>query len=334
MGEVPDVWSPLDDKFGRRHTYLRVSLTDRCNFRCVYCMPAEGVDVKPKDEILTIEEIVRLVEVFARLGVNKVRLTGGEPTVRKGLEELIVAIKAVPGIETLLMTTNGSTLSTHALRYRQAGLDGLNISVDSLKPERFSEITRGADVTKVMDGIHAALEAGYRSVKINVVAMKGVNEDELCDFVQFAVDNAVHVRFIEFMPFAGNGWNKAEVLTYSDMLQMVKGRFELDPVECEKSAVAKEFTVKGTPASIGFVTSVTDDFCGGCNRIRLTAEGRIKTCLFLLAGTSLRDMVRAGASDEELAQAIHEALKTKWAGHPPMDRWIAHDDKAMVQIGG
>lgn len=334
MSEEGAVWKPLEDRFGRRHTYLRVSLTDRCNFRCVYCMPAEGVDVKPKDEILSLEEIERIVKVFAKLGVNKVRLTGGEPTVRKGLEQLIASIKAVDGIDHVLMTTNGSTLATHATVYREAGLDGLNISVDSLNPEKFSEITRGAELARVLAGIDAAVSAGYPSLKINVVAMKGVNEDELCDFVQFAVDKNIHVRFIEFMPFAGNGWDKGEVLPFKQMLESIRSEFELAPIETEKSAVAKEFRVGSTGASIGFVTSVTDDFCGGCNRIRLTAEGRIKTCLFLLAGTSLRDMVRAGSDDEELAAAMHTALKTKWAGHPPMDRWIPHDDKAMVQIGG
>ena len=329
-----DTWAPLVDKFGRRHSYLRVSLTDRCNFRCVYCMPADGVDVKPKDEILSFEEIVRLTKVFARLGVDKVRLTGGEPTVRKGLDGLMSDLSAIPGIERILMTTNGSTLSTHAQIYRDAGLNGLNISIDSLRPDRFAEITRGADLAKVMAGIERALDTGYDSIKINVVLMAGVNEDELCDFVQFAVDRKTHVRFIEFMPFVGNGWDKGGVVPYRQMRATIEEKFKLVPIEVEKSAVAKEFTVAGTGGSIGFVTSVTDDFCGGCNRIRLTAEGQIKTCLFLLAGTSLRDMVRSGASDDELAVAIRAALMTKWAGHPPMERLIGLDDRAMVQIGG
>lgn len=322
------------DKFERHHTYLRVSLTDRCNFRCVYCMPAEGIEVKPKDEILTLEEISHLVSVFARLGVNKVRLTGGEPTVRKGLEDLIKSVSDTEGIDSVLMTTNGSTLATHAGRYRDAGLSGLNISIDSLKSEKFSEITRGADMDRVLSGIDAAIQAGYPSIKINVVAIKGLNDDELVDFVQFGIDRNVHVRFIEFMPFAGNGWAKGGVFTYNDMLAKIREKFELTPLETDKSAVAKEFRVGSGSTSIGFVTSVTQDFCGGCNRIRLTAEGRIKTCLFLLAGTSLRDLIRSGATDEELAEACHAALQTKWAGHPSMDRWVGHDDKAMVQIGG
>jgi cyclic pyranopterin phosphate synthase len=297
-------------------------------------MPADGVDVKPKDEIMSFEEIARLTSVFARLGVDKVRLTGGEPTVRKGLEGLMRDISDIPGIERLLMTTNGYTLATHAQTYRDAGLNGLNISVDSLKPERFSEITRGSDLGRVLAGIERALEAGFDSIKINVVLMSGVNEDEICDFVQFAVDRKTHVRFIEFMPFVGNGWNKGGVVPYRKMKGLIEEKFELVPIETEKSAVAKEFQVGATGGSVGFVTSVTDDFCGGCNRIRLTAEGQIKTCLFLLAGTSLRDMVRNGASDDDLAVAIRTALMTKWAGHPPMERLIGLDDRAMVQIGG
>jgi len=183
-------------------------------------------------------------------------------------------------------------------------------------------------------GISAARQAGFDPLKVNVVAMKGVNDDELADFVAWGADNNVHVRFIEFMPFLGNEWKKGGVLTYKEMLDLIRARFALEPVVVEKSAVAKEFKVQGSEATIGFVTSVTDDFCGGCNRIRLTAEGQVKTCLFLKAGTSLRDMMRNGASDDDLAVAVHSALATKWAGHPPMDRLSGLDDKAMVQIGG
>lgn len=332
VGDGP--WRPLEDRFGRKHTYLRVSLTDRCNFRCVYCMPAEGVDLQPKHELLSLEEIVRLVSVFARLGVDKVRLTGGEPTVRKGLTELMASIKAVPGIDRLLMTTNGATLAQKALEYREAGLDGLNVSIDSLQPGRFAEITRVGDLERVLAGLSAARSAGFDSLKINVVVIGGVNEDEVTDFVAYAVENHAHVRFIEFMPFLGNGWDRNHVVGYHDMLRAIGDKFELEPKDVEASAVAKEFTVKGSQATIGFVTSVTDDFCGTCNRVRLTSDGRIKTCLFLNAGTSLRDLMRSGASDEDLAEAAHTAIRTKWAGHPSMERWMSLDDQAMVQIGG
>ncbi len=329
-----DPWRPLVDRFGRKHTYLRLSLTDRCNFRCRYCMPLHGVEWKPRNEVLSLEECVRLSWIFVKLGVQKIRLTGGEPSVRKGLVGLIRELRALEGLGPLLMTTNGSTLASQAHAYRAAGLTGLNISLDSLQPDRFVEVTRGGDLQKVLAGIDAALDAGYDSVKVNVVAMAGVNDVELVDFVQFGIDKGVHVRFIEFMPFLGNEWTKAGVLPYREMIRLIETQFKLRPLEIDKSAVAKEFQVEGTRASIGFVTSVTDDFCGGCNRIRLTAEGQIKTCLFLKAGTSLRDMMRQGSSDDELAEAIHVALQTKWAGHPAMDQWVGHDDKAMVQIGG
>lgn len=329
-----DTWRPLVDKFGRKHTYLRVSLTDRCNFRCQYCMPEEGVEWKTREEVMSIEEIVRVTGVFARLGIDKVRLTGGEPTVRKGLTGLIASLKRIEGINTLLMTTNGSTLANEAQGYRDAGLHGLNISLDSLRPEKFFEITRGADFDRVVRGVEAAIKAEFRSIKINVVALKGFNDDELCDFVQFGIDRGVHVRFIEFMPFLGNQWKKAGVMSYAEMLAKIKTKFEIQPIKMEKSAVAKEFQIAGTQSTIGFVTSVTDDFCGGCNRIRLTADGRVKTCLFLKAGTSLMELCRQDANDDELATAIHDMLSTKWAGHPSMERWVGFDDKAMVQIGG
>lgn len=327
-------WSPLVDKFGRQHTYLRVSLTDRCNFRCQYCMPAEGVVCKDKSEIMSLEEIVRLSSIFVRLGVTKIRLTGGEPTVRKGLTELARDLRALPGVERLLMTTNGYTLAGQAQAYRDAGIDGLNVSLDSLRSGRFAEITRGAELARVLAGLEAGLAAGFQSVKVNVVAMHGVNDDELCDFVEFGQKLGIHVRFIEFMPFLGNDWSKGRVFTYQQMLDRISEKFELIPLEVEKSAVAKEFRVKGSETTIGFVTSVTHDFCGGCNRLRLTADGKIKTCLFLTAGRSLLQMLREGASDLDIAEAIRFALSQKWAGHPPMERLLGKDNLAMVQIGG
>lgn len=331
---MSEQWEPLVDKFGRKHTYLRVSLTDRCNFRCQYCMPAEGVECKSKHEIMTLEEVVRLSSLFTRLGVTKIRLTGGEPTVRKGLSELAREIKALPGLQTLLMTTNGYTLHSHADEYRAAGIDGLNVSLDSLKPDRFAEITRGAELSRVLLGLDAAIQAGFSSIKVNVVAMDGVNGDELCDFVEFGLQKGVHVRFIEFMPFLGNDWSKGRVLTYAQMRTLIEGRYALKPIDMEKSAVAKEFQVDGSGSTIGFVTSVTDDFCGGCNRLRLTADGKIKTCLFLQAGESLMQMFRDGCTDLEVAAAIRNALAAKWAGHPPMERLLGKDNLAMVQIGG
>lgn len=283
---------------------------------------------------MSVEEIVRLTKLFVGLGVTKVRLTGGEPTVRRGLVDLIEELRKLSSLQSILMTTNGTTLASCAEAYRSAGLNGLNISLDSVRPDRFREITRGGSLARVLAGVDAALEAGYDSVKINIVVMKGVNDDELCDFVRFGIDRQVHVRFIEYMPFLGNEWKRAGVLTYRDMLAAIQSEFELSPLSVERSSVAKEFGVVSGRSTIGFVTSVTDDFCGACNRIRLTANGQLKTCLFSRAEDSLLDLARSGATDAELATVIHRTLARKWAGHPSMDRWVGLDDRAMVQIGG
>ena len=324
----------LVDRFGRRHNYLRISVTDRCNFRCAYCMPHEDMEWTPRSEILSFEEIERLTRLFVSMGVDKVRLTGGEPTTRKGLVDLVSSLSPIEGLRSLLMTTNGDAMSTMAVSLREAGLQGLNISLDTLKPDRFFEITRRNRLDRVLDGIEAVLASGYESVKINVVAMTGVNEDELCDFIDHFRDCPVEVRFIEFMPFLSNGWQKGRMLPYAEMRRRLESKFQLTPLETEKSAVAKEFAVEGAKVRVGFITSMTDDFCGGCNRVRLTSDGRLKVCLFAKTGPSLRDAMREGASDDDLAETIRTALDGKWAGHPPMNRLIESNDLPMISIGG
>lgn len=325
---------PLVDRFGRRHNYLRISVTDRCNFRCAYCMPHEEMEWTPQSEILSFEEIERLTRLFVSLGVDKVRLTGGEPTTRKGLVDLVAKLSPIEGLRTILMTSNGDALGTMAVPLREAGLKGLNISLDTLKPDRFFEITHRNRLDRVLAGIEATLDAGFESVKINVVAMAGVNEDELCDFIDHFKDYPVEVRFIEFMPFLSNGWQKGRMLPYAEMRQRIESKFQLTPIVTEKSAVAKEFSVAGAKVRIGFITSMTDDFCGGCNRIRLTADGRLKVCLFAKTGPSLRDAMRSGASNDELTKTISGALDGKWAAHPPMHRLIQTNDLPMISIGG
>lgn len=326
--------SPLVDRFGRHHTYLRVSLTDRCNFRCVYCMPEFGIAWRDRAEILTFEEITRLVRLFASMGVNKVRLTGGEPTLRKGLTELIGTISKVPGISKLYMTTNGTTLRRSAQDYRDAGLTGLNISIDTLRQDRFKEIARRDSFEQVVEGIDAALAAGYDTIKINVVAMAGVNEDEVVDFVKFAYDKPVDLRFIEFMPFDDNGWTKAQVLPYIKIRGMIEENYELTAINGEPQDVAREFAVSGAKCTVGFISSMTDSFCSGCNRLRLTADGKFKSCLFLKAGDSLRDQMRNGADDDALEATIRTGLIGKWKEHPPMDELIRLKNASMVEIGG
>lgn len=325
---------PLVDRFGRRHNYLRISVTDRCNFRCAYCMPHEEMEWTPRSEILSFEEIERLTRLFVSLGVDKVRLTGGEPTTRKGLVDLVAKLSPIEGLRTVLMTTNGDAMGSMAVPLREAGLKGLNISLDTLRPDRFFEITHRNRLDRVLAGIEATLAAGYKSVKINVVAMAGVNEDELCDFIDHFEDCSVEVRFIEFMPFLSNGWHKGRMLPYAEMLKRIESKFQLRPIATEKSAVAKEFSVVGAKVRVGFITSMTDDFCGGCNRVRLTADGRLKVCLFAKTGPSLRDVMRSGASDDDLTETIRVALDGKWAAHPPMNRLIQSNDLPMISIGG
>lgn len=325
---------PLVDRFGRAHTYLRISVTDRCNFRCRYCMPPEGLPWRPHDEILSYEEIERIARLFARMGVEKIRITGGEPTVRKQIETLMGRLSGIEGIHHLLMTTNGTTLAQKAPTYRAAGLTGVNVSMDSLKRERFAEITLRDELHRVLAGIDAALDAGIPSVKVNVVVIAGFNDDELLDFVEFTRERPVTMRFIEFMPFEGNDWSSNKVFGYREMVNRIEDRYTLRRVDTEPSAVGKDFAIDGFAGQIGFVTSMTESFCSDCNRVRLTAEGGFKPCLFAGAEFDLKAPMRAGATDEELETIIRDGLSRKWKEHPPMNQLLQVGNKAMVAIGG
>jgi cyclic pyranopterin phosphate synthase len=328
----PTRTDPLTDRFGRRHTYLRVSVTDRCNLRCKYCMPAEGIAWIERKELLTFEEIERVVRVLAAAGVDKVRITGGEPTVRRGIEDLISAIARIDAIREIAMTTNGTTLPARAQTYRDAGLTHLNVSIDSLRADRFREITQTDKFDTVTAGIESAIAAGFAPLKINTVVMKGVNDDEIPDFVSFARTRPVNVRFIEFMPFDGNAWSSGKMSTYSEMLAAVGA--ELEPIERKPCAVAKDFRIVGGLGTVSFVTSMTDDFCGDCNRIRLTATGEFKPCLFMLPNVSVRDRLRSGCSDEDVLVAVQESLGAKWKGHPGPQALLRLKNASMIQIGG
>ncbi len=330
----PTRTNPLADRFGRRHTYLRVSVTDRCNLRCQYCMPAEGIAWIPHEGVLRYEEIERIVRVLAQDGVNKVRITGGEPTVRKGIENLIEIVARIDGIEEVAMTTNGTTLAKMAPVYRTAGLTHLNVSIDSLQRERFKEITRTDKFDQVSAGIEAAIAAGFAPLKINTVVMKGVNDDELVDFVAYAKDRPLNVRFIEFMPFDGNEWSKDRMVAYAEMRKAVESQFEIEPIDRKPSAVAKDFAIKGGVGTVSFVTSMTDDFCSDCNRLRLTATGEFKPCLFMLPNINVRDLMRSGCTDEDIRAAVHGSLAQKWAGHPGPEKLFHLKNASMIQIGG
>lgn len=326
----------LVDQFGRTHTYLRISVTDRCNLRCVYCMPAGGIVTKPKDEILTFDEIDRIVHVFARLGITKIRLTGGEPLVRKDLTSLVARLARIPGIQKLGMTTNGVLLKQHALALKESGLTALNISLDTLRHGRFEQIALRSHYEDVFTGIQAALSAGFSPLKLNVVVMGGVNDDELLDFVEFVRDLPVNVRFIEYMPFKFNSWNTASFVSFARMKQTIEARYVLIPLEVEKgvAAVAKDFRIDGWVGSVSFITSMSEHFCDTCNRLRLTADGSIKSCLFHPSEVNLRYAIRNGGPEEIVEDMIRSAVILKPSGHAPVEQLVAADNRAMIAIGG
>ncbi len=325
----------LTDNFGRRHTYLRISLTERCNLRCTYCMPEEGVDLSPREALLTFEEIERLATLFVEAGVRKIRLTGGEPLVRRDVEKLAKRLAAIDQLESLAITTNGILLDRKGSALRKAGVDSLNISLDTFRPDRFFQITRRKGLERVLASIQDALELGFDPVKVNCVVMRGVNDDELTDFVAYTETMPVQVRFIEYMPFSGNGWNDAQFVSYGEMMTAIEGRFgELVPLQDGANDTTRSFRVSDWAGSIGFITSMSDHFCGTCNRLRLTADGNLKVCLFGASEISLRDSLRAGATNAELQFLIDAAVKRKAAHHAGMYQLADADDRPMILIGG
>lgn len=324
------------DRFGRRHVYLRLAVTDRCNLRCTYCMPPAGVPWKERAAVLTFEEIERVVRVLTAMGICKVRLTGGEPTVRPGLPGLAARLAAIPGVETLALTTNGVSLEDLARPFRDAGVSKLNVSLDTLRRDRFTRITGRDRLREVLRGIEAALSAGFSPIKLNVVVMGGINDDELCDFVEFSRHRPLNVRFIELMPFKGNGWNPGLHVPFGRMRDAIGERYGLVPAgRLEKTGgVAKDFSIAGFRGNISFITPLSESFCARCNRLRVTADGQLKTCLFYAPELSLRDALRRGASDDELAGLVQDALARKPEAHPDVEDMNREADLSMTQIGG
>ena len=324
----------LIDRHGRRHSYLRISITDRCNLRCTYCMPPQGIDWTPRAEVLTADEIVRLGTIFVGMGITKIRLTGGEPLSRRDVGQIAERLGALPGLKTLAMTTNGITLAKRAADLRAAGLSALTISLDTLRRDRFKEIAKRDQFDAVMDGIEAALAAGFAPLKVNVVVMRGVNDDEILDFVVWAKDRPINVRFIEYMPFPDNHWSTGGLMPYAEMRALIQRDHDLIPLVGDKNDVGKDFRIGGHQGTISFVTSMTESFCGGCNRLRVTADGNIKSCLFHPAEQSLRDAMRAGGSDEDVERLILSAVAGKQAAHPPMEELMTMKNRTMIEIGG
>jgi GTP 3',8-cyclase len=327
--------APLTDSFGRVVRDLRVSITDRCNFRCTYCMPAEGMVWQDRAELLTFEEITRVVGVFtSRLGVEGVRLTGGEPTVRAHLPVLVHQLATLPVRPELAMTTNGASIRLMAEDLRGAGLDRINISCDSLQRERFAEITRRDSLPAVLDGINAAKDAGFDPVKVNCVLMRGVNDDEIVDFARFGREHGLAIRFIEFMPLdADDRWQRGSVVPSSEVLERVAAAFPIEEV-AHGPEPASRFRYTDGAGEMGVIASVTQPFCGSCDRVRITADGQFRTCLFALDETDLRQIVRGGGSDDDLEAAIRTAVDHKWAGHQIGNVTFIRPPRSMSQIGG
>lgn len=297
-------------------------------------MPAEGVPLKPKADILTFEEIVRLSILFASLGINKIRLTGGEPLIRKDVESLVQKLAEIPGIDQLAITTNGLLLESKLDKLKAGGVTHLNISLDTLRPERFADISRRPGHEKVLRAIDKALELGYAPIKINCVVLKGFNDDELVDFVELGRERALDIRFIEFMPFNGNEWSSGGFLSYRAMLEIVESRLELEKLGSGDNEVSKGYRVPGFVGTVGFISSMSDDFCSGCNRLRMTADGNLKVCLFGQSEVSLRDAMRDGANDSELEVLIRASIQKKKAAHDGMYAIASRPGRPMILIGG
>jgi cyclic pyranopterin phosphate synthase len=297
-------------------------------------MPPEGIPLKKRSEILTLDEIARVARIFVDMGIRKIRITGGEPLVRKDVEHLMKELGAIPQLQTLAMTTNAVLLADKVETLKAAGLNALNISVDSLQPERFKQITLRDDHVRVMDAISKVLEAGFDSIKLNVVVMAGVNDDELLDFVHFVKDQNLNVRFIEYMPFKDNAWEASGVVSFADMRAEIEKEFVLDPIQNKPGDVAKDFSIRGHSGTVSFISSMTDSFCSTCNRLRITAEGGIKSCLFYAPEVNVRDVLRDGASDDDIKAMITHAVLGKPEAHPPMEELAAGENRAMVEIGG
>ncbi len=327
----------LIDSFGRRARDLRVSLTDRCNLRCTYCMPAEGLEWAAPETLLTDDELVALIGIALRhLGIEEIRFTGGEPLLRKGIVSLVERVGRFSPRPEMSLTTNGIGFARRAGDFVAAGLDRINISLDSLDPDTFERLTRRRRLTDVLDALAAASAAGLAPVKINTVLMRGVNDHEAPDLLRFSLDRGYHLRFIEQMPLdAGHSWSRERMVTADEIQRSLASRFALTPhAAAREGAPAELFDVDGGPGTVGIIASVTRPFCGDCDRTRLTADGQVRTCLFSRNETDLRAMLRRGAAEEEIADAWRAATWAKLPGHAIDDPSFLQPDRPMSAIGG
>ena len=328
----------LSDSYGRVATDLRVSLTDRCNLRCAYCMPPEGLDWLPAPETLTGDEVVRLVRIGVQLlGIREVRFTGGEPLLRRDLVSIVAATAALSPRPEISLTTNGIGLGHRAQALRAAGLDRVNVSLDTLRPEVFRKLTRRDRLDDVLSGLAAAATAGLTPVKVNAVLMRGLNDDEAPALLRFCLERGYELRFIEQMPLdAQHGWKRAEMVTADEVFASLSASFKLstDPERERGAAPAETFLIDGGPARVGVIAAVTRPFCGACDRVRLTADGQIRNCLFARSESDLRALLRSGAPDEEIAARWRAAVAVKLPGHGIDDPAFLQPDRPMSAIGG
>ncbi|HKZ57057.1 MAG TPA: GTP 3',8-cyclase MoaA [Thermodesulfovibrionales bacterium] len=306
----------LKDSYHRTIDYLRVSITDRCNLQCIYCMPSGGLIPIEHKEILRYEEIIRVIRIAAKIGVRKIRITGGEPLVRRNVVYLIAAIKNIPGIEDLSLTTNGILLSRYAEELKSAGLDRVNVSLDTLKPERYREITRSGDLSLVLKGIEAVEKVGLSPLKINMVPICGVNSDEIEEFAKLTLKAVYQVRFIEYMPFGSEDmWSPEKFISTEEIKSIVEGIGPLIPAKLRKSGPARYFRFENAPGVIGFISPISNHFCNECNRLRLTADGKLRPCLFSETEIDLKPALRGASSDDEIERLIKLSIEVKPEGH-------------------
>ncbi len=326
----------LRDSYGRGITDLRISVTDRCNFRCFYCKTPQSLHYAGRDQILTYEEIVRLAGLFVELGIRKLRITGGEPLLRRGLEHLIGSLARMPGVEDLALTTNGFNFFEKAEALKAAGLPRVTISLDSLQPERFRAMTGYAELERVLRSIDRARELDFQPVKVNCVVVRGVNDDEVEDFARFAREKEVAVRFIEFMPLdEDEQWSRDRVVTGAEILARLDGRYPLHPLPAASPAeTSRNYGFEEGMGSIGVITTISNPFCGACSRIRLTADGKLRTCLFSMVEHDVRSLLRGGADDETLRRFIRRTVNLKEPGHRINEPDFVPPPRSMSFIGG
>ncbi len=326
----------LSDNFGRFHSYLRIALTDRCNLRCRYCLPFEGIKWQPRQSLLTASEFMRLSSLFVGQGVSKIRLTGGEPLLYPELKDLLSGLGSLKqsGLTSLGVTTNGMLLSSQLPLLVDSEIDAINLSMDTLREDRYREITQKDGYRNVRKALDQAVQSGSFRIKVNCVVMRGVNDDELIDFAGMAQDLGIEVRFIEFMPFGGNRWNENKMVSLAEMKSTIEDRFELNELDHDPKETAITYALANGQGTIGFISSMTTPFCGGCNRIRLTADGSIKACLFGNEEVSLRNMIRSGASDADLVEAIGQTVGRKHFSHGGEANLAKTDNRPMISIGG